>query len=115
MFEIEAVLSAAVFRPLAYIGPEAGFTVLSSIFILLVTLVLLFVTILAWPLRFDYKILFVERDLDEVLLSQEKMLRRRQVGEGPPRNLMKAHFERHRQRPDGPDRLPKRCASKYHQ
>ncbi|NUQ64819.1 MAG: alkaline phosphatase family protein [Pirellulales bacterium] len=37
---------------MAYIGPGAGFTVLSSFFILLITLVLLFVTILTWPLRF---------------------------------------------------------------
>ncbi|NUQ64823.1 MAG: sulfotransferase family protein [Pirellulales bacterium] len=53
------------------------------------------------PRRFHYKILFMRRDLDEVLRSQEEMLQRRKTGEGPPRDLMKAHFQHHLTTLDG--------------
>lgn len=47
------------------------------------------------PAGFDYRIIFLRRDLDEVIRSQEKMLERRQQPAGPPAAVMKSHFERH--------------------
>lgn len=47
------------------------------------------------PADFDYRIIFLRRDLDEVIRSQEKMLERRSQPPGPPAAVMKTHFERH--------------------
>jgi len=48
------------------------------------------------PAGYDYKIIFMERDLREILLSQKKMLRRRGApDEGPPDEAMSGHFRRH--------------------
>jgi hypothetical protein len=47
------------------------------------------------PAGFDYRIIFLRRDLDEVIRSQEKMLERRKQPPGPPAAVMKSHFERH--------------------
>lgn len=51
------------------------------------------------PAGFDYRVIFMERDLREVLLSQKKMLRRRgETDEGPSDEVMSGHFERHLKR-----------------
>jgi hypothetical protein len=47
------------------------------------------------PPSFDYRVIFVRRDLDEVLRSQAKMLERRGQPAGPNSDVMKSHFERH--------------------
>jgi hypothetical protein len=47
------------------------------------------------PENFDYRVIFVRRDLDEVIRSQEKMLERRGQPPGPSADVMKTHFERH--------------------
>lgn len=49
------------------------------------------------PATESYRILFMERDLDEVLESQEKMLSRLQKPEGP-RDQLRHAFERHLER-----------------
>src|SRR5262245_44380653 len=47
------------------------------------------------PPGFEYRVLFMRRDLDEILTSQEKMLARRGESPGPDRATMRRHFERH--------------------
>jgi hypothetical protein len=47
------------------------------------------------PATFEYRVIFVRRDLDEVIRSQEQMLQRRGQPPGPDAGTMKAHFERH--------------------
>ena len=47
------------------------------------------------PPGFEYRVLFMRRDLDEILSSQEKMLARRGEPSGPDRATMRRHFERH--------------------
>lgn len=44
---------------------------------------------------FDYRVIFVRRDLHEVVQSQEQMLRRRNQPVGPDSAAMIQHFERH--------------------
>lgn len=46
------------------------------------------------PAGFEYRILFVRRDLDEVMRSQERMLATRGTADGAE---MRIHFERHLQ------------------
>ncbi len=53
------------------------------------------------PAEFEYRVIFVRRDLDEVLRSQAKMLERRGQPPGPDAAAMKGHFERHLQTVDG--------------
>jgi ElaB/YqjD/DUF883 family membrane-anchored ribosome-binding protein len=48
----------------------------------------------------EYRVIFLRRDLDEVLRSQEEMLRRRGQPPGPSAAAMKRHFERHLQTVD---------------
>ncbi len=52
------------------------------------------------PADFSYRIIFLRRNLSEVLRSQEKMLQRRGQPPGPPDNLMAAHFTKHLQTVD---------------
>jgi hypothetical protein len=52
------------------------------------------------PVEFEYRVIFVRRNLDEVLRSQEQMLQRRGQPPGPPAAEMKTHFERHLQTVD---------------
>lgn len=47
------------------------------------------------PSGHDYRVIFMRRDLNEVLLSQEKMLAGLNQPSGPERNAMKLHFTRH--------------------
>ncbi len=47
------------------------------------------------PAGFDYRVIFMRRELDEVLRSQEKMLEGLHQSAGPARELMKQHFARH--------------------
>ncbi|MGD9873262.1 MAG: sulfotransferase domain-containing protein [Kiritimatiellia bacterium] len=48
------------------------------------------------PAGYDYKVIFMERDLREILLSQKKMLRRRgETDEGPSDEVMSGHFMNH--------------------
>lgn len=47
------------------------------------------------PTGFDYRVLFVRRDLHEVLRSQEQMLQRRNQPAGPDSATMITHFGRH--------------------
>lgn len=47
------------------------------------------------PAQFDYRVIFLRRDLDEVIQSQAAMLIRRGQPPGPPADVMKTHFERH--------------------
>jgi hypothetical protein len=47
------------------------------------------------PAGFDYRVLFLRRDLDEVLRSQETMLSGLGQPAGPDRAVMRAHFEQH--------------------
>ncbi|NNE07436.1 MAG: nucleotide pyrophosphatase [Gemmatimonadetes bacterium] len=56
----------------AYIGPGAGFAFLSSFMVLFVTFLLAFVSILLWPIRFVWKLIFKKRppktDVDRVIV-----------------------------------------------
>ncbi len=47
------------------------------------------------PPAHEYRIIFMQRDLDEVLRSQEKMLAGLQQPSGPERDMMRQHFTRH--------------------
>lgn len=47
------------------------------------------------PSQHVYRVIFMRRDLDEVLASQERMLQRRGQPTGPDRSLMHSHFARH--------------------
>ncbi|MFO0919255.1 MAG: sulfotransferase domain-containing protein [Planctomycetaceae bacterium] len=47
------------------------------------------------PSGFAYRIIFLRRDLEEVIRSQEVMLQRRGQPPGPDAQVMKSHFERH--------------------
>lgn len=47
------------------------------------------------PAQFEYRVIFLRRDLDEVIRSQETMLARRGQPPGPSAEIMKTHFERH--------------------
>jgi sulfotransferase family protein len=47
------------------------------------------------PTGFDYRVIFVRRDLREVVRSQEQMLKRRNQPPGPDSETMTRHFERH--------------------
>lgn len=47
------------------------------------------------PTKFDYKIIFMQRHLDEVLASQEKMLNRRNEQNETSDEDMKASYEKH--------------------
>ncbi len=49
------------------------------------------------PAHHDYRIIFLQRDLGEVLRSQAIMLQRRGQPPGPSAEVMQAHFERHLQ------------------
>ena len=49
------------------------------------------------PSSFEYRVIFVRRNLTEVLRSQEKMLERRGQPPGPPAEMMAAHFQKHLQ------------------
>jgi hypothetical protein len=46
---------------------------------------------------FEYRVIFVRRNLTEVLRSQEKMLERRGQPPGPPAEMMATHFQKHLQ------------------
>lgn len=47
------------------------------------------------PSAFNYRVIFMRRELDEVLQSQEAMLARLGRAVGPDRGAMRKHFERH--------------------
>lgn len=47
------------------------------------------------PAQFEYRVIFLRRNLHEVIKSQETMLARRGQPPGPPADVMKTHFERH--------------------
>jgi hypothetical protein len=47
------------------------------------------------PPDYEYRVLFVQRELSEILRSQAQMLARRGQPAGPPDEAMRAHFERH--------------------
>lgn len=47
------------------------------------------------PADFQYRVLFVQRDLQEVLLSQAAMLQRLGQPTGPDHAMMTTHFQRH--------------------
>ncbi len=47
------------------------------------------------PTGFDYRVIFVRRNLHEVVRSQEQMLQRRNQPIGPDKTAMIQHFERH--------------------
>lgn len=47
------------------------------------------------PVNHEYRVLFMRRELDEILASQERMLERRGQPAGPDRALMRSHFARH--------------------
>jgi hypothetical protein len=49
------------------------------------------------PSSFEYRVIFVRRNLNEVLQSQEKMLERRGQPPGPPAEMMATHFQKHLQ------------------
>lgn len=49
------------------------------------------------PSEFEYRVIFVRRNLTEILRSQEKMLERRGQPPGPSAEIMAAHFEKHLQ------------------
>lgn len=52
------------------------------------------------PLDYEYRVIFLRRDLGEILRSQSQMLSRRGQPPGPPDDVMRAHFERHLQTVD---------------
>jgi len=47
------------------------------------------------PSDLEYKVLFMRRDLEEVLRSQEKMLAGLGAPPGAARDAMRTHFEKH--------------------
>jgi hypothetical protein len=47
------------------------------------------------PAGFEYRVIFLRRDLHEVLRSQDEMLKRRGQPPGPGDEIMRQHFERH--------------------
>ena len=47
------------------------------------------------PANHEYRVIFMRRELDEALASQERMLERRGQPAGPDRGLMRTHFQRH--------------------
>jgi len=47
------------------------------------------------PSNFEYRVIFLRRDLSEVLRSQETMLQRRGQPPGPDAGLMASHFGKH--------------------
>lgn len=47
------------------------------------------------PAGFEYRIIFMKRDVDEILSSQERMLAGLHQSAGPDRAMMKQHFEKH--------------------
>ncbi|MEX1230829.1 MAG: sulfotransferase [Planctomycetaceae bacterium] len=47
------------------------------------------------PAGFEYRVIFMRRDLDEVLRSQERMLEDLNQPGGPMRETMKQHFTKH--------------------
>lgn len=47
------------------------------------------------PSNFEYRVIFLRRDLNEVLQSQEKMLSRRSQPPGPPADVMATYFRNH--------------------
>lgn len=47
------------------------------------------------PSHLEYRVIFVRRNLAEVLRSQEKMLERRGQPPGPPAEVMKGYFQKH--------------------
>jgi hypothetical protein len=49
------------------------------------------------PPGFEYRVVFMHRDLDEIIRSQERMLARRGQPPGPDQAAMRRHFERHLQ------------------
>lgn len=49
------------------------------------------------PSHLEYRVIFVRRNLTEVLRSQEKMLERRGQPPGPPAEIMAQHFLKHLQ------------------
>lgn len=49
------------------------------------------------PDKHDYRIIFLRRDLGEILRSQAVMLERRGQPSGPEAKIMQTHFERHLQ------------------
>lgn len=49
------------------------------------------------PGGYDYRVIFLRRDLAEVLRSQDQMLQRRGQPPGPSADVMQAHFARHLQ------------------
>lgn len=49
----------------------------------------------ALPAGFEYRVLFLRRDLGDVLRSQSRMLESRHEPAGPPDPAMRQHFERH--------------------
>ena len=50
--DILGVMQAVVSPVLAYIGPGAGFTFLSSFFVLFTAIALLFLSLVTWPIHF---------------------------------------------------------------
>lgn len=63
---------------------------------------------------YDYKIVFMQRNLDEVLRSQQTMLRRHGVEEeGPSDDQMKGFFERQLREVDGYLRARRNYAVQY--
>ncbi len=56
----------------AYIGPGAGFAFLSSFMVVFVTFILAFISVLLWPLRFVWKLIFRKRppktDVERVVI-----------------------------------------------
>lgn len=53
------------------------------------------------PHGFEYRVIFLRRDLNEVVRSQDAMLRRLGQPGGPSSEIMVSHFERHLQQLDG--------------
>jgi hypothetical protein len=47
------------------------------------------------PLELEYRVVLMVRDLDEVVLSQEQMLKRAGAPPGPDSSTMRRHFEGH--------------------
>ncbi|MES2794265.1 MAG: sulfotransferase [Planctomycetota bacterium] len=47
------------------------------------------------PPQFEYRVIFMRRDLTEVIRSQEHMLGSRQSDSGPEQHVMREHFQRH--------------------
>ena len=109
------LLLASATPALAYIGPGAGFALVSSAFVLLGTIVIVFLTLLAWPFRVMWRAITGVRAAEGLDLAPDRRRSRRPGSQahrsvharGHPAQLQRACRER--QLPPARRRRSRRC------